>query len=150
MYTSSLFCMYDFNLNDTFYSLRPLNTGVIDIRDISFNDYSLNFNILGFPTLSKFLMLKKSLPVLDLFLEGYKFIGYNIDISTYVRSINFFRTLKTVEYFFNGDNMSLSFSYSSIMNAYDNSIIRNLSASYRGISMDTQMFKSHRYCTLLV
>ena len=35
--------------------------------------------------------------------------------------------------------MSLSFSYSSIMNAYDNSIIRNLSASYRGISMDTQI-----------
>ncbi|WP_157152878.1 hypothetical protein [Brachyspira murdochii] len=141
--TSNLFCIYNFNVNGSFipFNENGLRDDVTDISDISFEDYSMNLSTLGFPMLSTFLIVEKKLPILGIFLELYQFMGYNKDVSTHISYLDFFRTLKTIEYFFvqGSKDLSVSFSYSSTMNVNYNSMIRDLSASYSDLYTDTDI-----------
>ncbi len=141
VFTSNLFCMYNFQLNDTFYGLNFNNDGITDIKDIKYEDYSVNLTTLGFPMLSSLVVVQNKFPVLDILLEFYSFIGYSEEVNTHIDYLNFFRTLKTIEYFFidGNDNISFSFSYSSTMNVCYNSMIRDLSGSYSKFYIDTNI-----------
>ena len=74
VFTSNLFCMYNFNDSGNLIPLKMirLNNYVTDINNISFEDYSLNLSILSFPMLSSFLIAEKKLPILSIFLELYQ------------------------------------------------------------------------------
>lgn len=146
VFTSNLFCMYNFNDNGNLLPLKMirLNNYVTDINNISFEDYSLNLSILSFPMLSSFLIAEKKLPILSIFLELYQFMGYTKEVASHVSHLGFFTTLKTIEYFFvqGSKDVSVSFSYSSTMNVNYNSMLRNLSASYSDRSSSTSMLLS--------
>ena len=77
-------------------------------------------------------------------MELYEFVGYDKNVETLVTHLNFFRTLKTIEWYFldNNKNLSVSFSYSSTMNVNYNSMIRDLSASYSKFYIDTNVLLS--------
>ncbi|PCG18783.1 hypothetical protein KQ44_13740 [Brachyspira sp. G79] len=141
--TSNLFCIYNFNENGSLIPLKMIrvNNYVTDINNISFEDYSPNLSILGFPMLSSFLIAEKKLPILSIFLELYQFMGYTKEVASHVSHLGFFSTLKTIEYFFvqGSKDVSVSFSYSSTMNVNYNSMIRDLSASYSDITSGTSM-----------
>lgn len=141
VFTSNLFCIYNFQVNDSFYGLNSANDGITDIKDITFEDYSINLTTLGFPMYSSLVAVQNKLTILDILLEFYRFIGYSKDVNTHVDYLNFFRTLKTMEYFFVEGNkdISFSFSYSSTMNVYYNSMIRDLSGSYSKFYIDTNI-----------
>lgn len=136
----NLFCMYDFNINNSF--VIPNGNGITDISDIDFEDYSSDLKILDFPMISSLLVLQNTIPIFDIFLDVYRFLGYSDEIRSSVHYLDFFRTLKTIEYFFveGSKNISVSFSYSSTMNIYYNSMIRDLSASYSDFYIDTNVF----------
>lgn len=70
-----------------------------DIETINYNDYSQNLTILGFPMVSATMWLK-DFPILDLVLDVYNFVAYNKNINTFVTYLNFYRTLKSIEYKF--------------------------------------------------
>lgn len=146
VFTSNLFCMYNFNDNGNLIPLKMirLNNYVTDINNISFEDYSLNLSILSFPMLSSFLIAEKKLPILSIFLELYQFMGYTKEVASHVSHLGFFTTLKTIEYFFvqGSKDVSVSFSYSSTMNVNYNSMLRNLSASYSDRSSSASMLLS--------
>ena len=141
IFTSNLFCIYNFQVNDSFYGLNSINDGITDIKDIYFEDYSINLTTLGFPMFSSLVVVQDKLSILDILLEFYRFIGYSKAVNTHVDYLNFFRTLKTIEYFFveGSDSISFSFSYSSTMNVYYNSMIRDLSGSYSKFYIDTNI-----------
>ncbi|WP_240516704.1 hypothetical protein [Brachyspira sp. G79] len=138
-----MFCIYNFNENGSLIPLKMIrvNNYVTDINNISFEDYSPNLSILGFPMLSSFLIAEKKLPILSIFLELYQFMGYTKEVASHVSHLGFFSTLKTIEYFFvqGSKDVSVSFSYSSTMNVNYNSMIRDLSASYSDITSGTSM-----------
>lgn len=146
VFTSNLFCMYNFNDNGNLIPLKMirLNNYVTDINNVSFEDYSLNLSILSFPMLSSFLIAEKKLPILSIFLELYQFMGYTKEVASHVSHLGFFTTLKTIEYFFvqGSKDVSVSFSYSSTMNVNYNSMLRNLSASYSDRSSSASMLLS--------
>ncbi|WP_300753073.1 hypothetical protein [uncultured Brachyspira sp.] len=141
--------MYNFNENGSLIPLNMIrvNNYVTDINNISFEDYSPNLSILGFPMLSSFLIAEKKLPILSIFLELYQFMGYTKEVSSHVSHLGFFTTLKTVEYFFvqGSKDVSVSFSYSSTMNVNYNSMIRDLSASYSDRTSGTSMLFSFNF-----
>ena len=144
IFTCNLYSMYNFNVNESFYLKNNSNGSEVDINDIKFEDYSSNLNILDFPMMSTFLIAQSKLPILSIFYELYNFMGYSKDVRTYISYWNFFRTLKTVEWLFIGDNknISASFTYSSSMNVDYNSMIRDLSASCSRFRMDTNILLS--------
>lgn len=109
------------------------------IESVNYNDYSQNLTILGFPMVSS-AMWFKDLPLLNLVLDIYTFIAYNDNVRTLVTYLNFQRTLKSIEYNFNKSDFSAVFYYSSGMNNYYNSMIRDLS-----ISDGKYYFKTHMY-----
>ncbi|WP_028330103.1 hypothetical protein [Brachyspira alvinipulli] len=148
IFTCSLYSMYNFNVNEAFYGKKNSNPSVVDIDDIKFEDYSMNLSIIDFPMLSTFLIVENKLPILSIFLDLYKFMGYDENVRTYISYWNFFRTLKTIEWYFveDNDNISASFTYSSSMNVNYNSMIRDLSASYSRFRLDTNiLFGIHFY-----
>ena len=141
IFTCSLHSMYNFNVNESFFGKKDSNPSVVDIDDIKFEDYSMNLSIIDFPMLSTFLTVKNKLPILSIILDLYKFMGYDENVRTYISYWNFFRTLKTIEWYFveNNDNISVSFTYSSSMNVDYHSMIRDLSASYSRFRLDTNI-----------
>ena len=138
VFSFNLYSFASINMIDNFYSTTSINDGVIDINDIVFEDYSINLNTLDFPMLSNFFMVKDKFPILSIFYNLYNFIGYDKNIKTSIMYLNFFRTLKTIEW--NVLGVSFSFSYSSSMNIDYNTIIRDLSASYSRFYTDTNIF----------
>ena len=94
---------------------------LIGIETINYNDYSQNLKILSFPMVSS-AMWFKDFPLLDLILDVYVFVAYNKNVNTFVTYLNFYRTLKSIEYRFEKSNFSLVFYYSSTMNNYHNSM----------------------------
>lgn len=142
IFTSNLYCIPSAS-NDNFYKTDSCQKSdvITDINDIVFEDYSYNLIAIGFPTLSTFLMIQSKLPFLSIFQNLYEFIGYSKNVSAYITYLNFFRTLKTIYWYFsdNNKNISVSFTYSSLMNVNYNSMIRDLSASYSKIYADTNI-----------
>ncbi|WP_302272737.1 hypothetical protein [Brachyspira aalborgi] len=117
---------------------------LIGIETINYNDYSQNLKILSFPMVSS-AMWFKDFPILDLILDVYVFVAYNKNVNTFVTYLNFYRTLKSIEYRFEKSNFSLVFYYSSIMNNYYNSMIRDLSISYKEYYFGTHMYLGFNY-----
>ena len=117
---------------------------LIGIETINYNDYSQNLKILSFPMVSS-AMWFKDFPVLDLILDVYVFVAYNKNVNTFVTYLNFYRTLKSIEYRFEKSNFSLVFYYSSTMNNYYNSMIRDLSISYKEYYFGTHMYLGFNY-----
>ena len=144
VFSFNLYCIPSVRVNDNFYRVSSVNDGITDIKDISYEDYSMNLNTIGFPMLSTFFKIEDKLPVLSILLELYEFVGYDKNVETLVTHLNFFRTLKTIEWYFsdNNKNLSVSFSYSSTMNVNYNSMIRDLSASYSKFYIDTNVLLS--------
>ena len=114
------------------------------IETINYNNYSQNLTILGFPMVSS-AMWFKDFPLLDLILDVYVFVAYNKNVNTFVTYLNFYRTLKSIEYRFEKSNFSLVFYYSSTMNNYYNSMIRDLSISYKEYYFGTHMYLGFNY-----
>lgn len=114
------------------------------IETINYNDYSQNLKILSFPMVSS-AMWFKDFPILDLILDVYVFVAYNKNVNTFVTYLNFYRTLKSIEYRFEKSNFSLVFYYSSTMNNYYNSMIRDLSISYKEYYFGTHMYLGFNY-----
>ncbi|TKZ36407.1 hypothetical protein [Brachyspira catarrhinii] len=114
------------------------------IETINYNNYSQNLTILGFPMVSS-AMWFKDFPVLDLILDVYVFVAYNKNVNTFVTYLNFYRTLKSIEYKFGKSNFSAVFYYSSTMNNYYNSMIRDLSISYNKYYFGTDMYLGFNY-----
>ena len=114
------------------------------IETINYNNYSQNLTILGFPMVSS-AMWFKDFPVLDLVLDVYVFIAYNKNVNTFVNYLHFYRTLKSIEYKFSKSNFALAFYYSSGMNNYYNSMIRDLSISYKDYYFGTHMYLGFNY-----
>lgn len=114
------------------------------IETINYNNYSQNLTILGFPMVSS-AMWFKDFPILDLILDVYVFVAYNKNVNTFVTYLNFYRTLKSIEYRFEKSNFSLVFYYSSIMNNYHNSMIRDLSITYSKYYFDTHVYLGFNY-----
>ncbi|WP_300369608.1 hypothetical protein [Brachyspira sp.] len=144
IFSLNLYCIPSVRVDDNIYWANSyINDGVTDIKDIVFEDYSINLNAMGFPMLSTFLNIANIIPILSLFEDLYEFIGYDKNVSTKVDYLNFFRTLKTIEwYFLDNKNISASFTYSSSMNVDYNSMIRDLSASYSSFYIDTNILLS--------
>ena len=117
---------------------------LIGIETINYNDYSQNLKILSFPMVSS-AMWFKDFPLLDLILDVYVFVAYNKNVNTFVTYLNFYRTLKSIEYRFEKSNFSLVFYYSSIMNNYYNSMIRDLSISYNKCYFGTDIYLGVNY-----
>ena len=117
---------------------------LIGIETINYNDYSQNLKILSFPMVSS-AMWFKNFPILDLILDVYVFVAYNKNVNTFVTYLNFYRTLKSIEYRFEKSNFSLIFYYSSTMNNYYNSMIRDLSISYKEYYFGTHMYLGFNY-----
>lgn len=117
---------------------------LIGIETINYNNYSQNLTILGFPMVSS-AMWFKDFPILDLILDVYVFVAYNKNVNTFVTYLNFYRTLKSIEYRFEKSNFSLVFYYSSTMNNYHNSMIRDLSISYKEYYFGTHMYLGFNY-----
>ncbi|WP_245158065.1 hypothetical protein [Brachyspira suanatina] len=136
--------MQNLTVNDSFYGITFANDGITDVNDIVFEDYSINLNTIDFPMLSNFFMIQNKLPIISIFFNLYEFMGYNKSVETSVSYLNFFRTLKTIEWYFldNNKKVSASFSYSSSMNVNYNNMIRNLSASYLQFYTDTNILLS--------
>ena len=114
------------------------------IETINYNNYSQNLTILGFPMVSS-AMWFKDFPLLDLILDVYVFVAYNKNVNTFVTYLNFYRTLKSIEYKFSRSNFSAVFYYSSGMNNYYNSMIRDLSISYNKYYFGTDMYLGFNY-----
>lgn len=114
------------------------------IETINYNNYSQNLTIIGFPMVSS-AMWFKDFPILDLILDVYVFVAYNKNVNTFVTYLNFYRTLKSIEYRFEKSNFSLIFYYSSTMNNYYNSMIRDLSISYKEYYFGTHMYLGFNY-----
>ena len=114
------------------------------IETINYNNYSQNLTILGFPMVSS-AMWFKDFPLLDLILDVYVFVAYNKNVNTFVTYLNFYRTLKSIEYRFEKSNFSLVFYYSSTMNNYYNSMIRDLSITYSKYYFDTHIYLGFNY-----
>lgn len=117
---------------------------LIGIETINYNDYSQNLKILSFPMVSS-AMWFKDFPILDLILDVYVFVAYNKNVNTFVTYLNFYRTLKSIEYRFEKSNFSLVFYYSSTMNNYYNSMIRDLSITYSKYYFDTHVYLGFNY-----
>ena len=117
---------------------------LIGIETINYNDYSQNLKILSF-TMASSAMWFENFPILDLILDVYVFVAYNKNVNTFVTYLNFYRTLKSIEYRFEKSNFSLVFYYSSIMNNYHNSMIRDLSISYKEYYFGTHMYLGFNY-----
>lgn len=114
------------------------------IETINYNNYSKNLTILGFPMVSSAIWFK-DFPILDLVLDVYVFVAYNKNVNTFVTYLNFYRTLKSIEYKFSQSDFSLVFYYSSCMNNYYNSMIRDLSISYKEYYFGTDMYLGFNY-----
>lgn len=114
------------------------------IETINYNNYSQNLTILGFPMVSSAIWFK-DFPILDLVLDVYVFIAYNENVNTFVNYLHFYRTLKSIEYKFSKSNFALAFYYSSGMNNYYNSMIRDLSISYKEYYFGTHMYLGFNY-----
>lgn len=114
------------------------------IETINYNDYSQNLTILSFPMVSA-AMWFKDFPILDLVLDLYTFVAYNEKINTFVTYLNFYRTLKSIEYEFGKSDFSAVFYYSSSMNNYYNSMIRDLSISYNKYYFGTDIYLGINY-----
>lgn len=114
------------------------------IETINYNDYSQNLIILSFPMVSA-AMWFKDFPILDLVLDLYTFVAYNEKINTFVTYLNFYRTLKSIEYEFGKSDFSAVFYYSSGMNNYYNSMIRDLSISYNKYYFGTDIYLGINY-----
>ena len=114
------------------------------IETINYNNYSQNLTILGFPMVSS-AMWFKDFPVLDLVLDVYVFVAYNKNVSTFVTYLNFYRTLKAIEYRFDKSDFSAVFYYSSAMNNYNNSMIRDLSTTYSEYYFGTHLYLGFNY-----
>ncbi|WP_239648930.1 hypothetical protein [Brachyspira hyodysenteriae] len=85
-------------------------------------------------------MVQSKIPILSIFLNLYEFMGYDKNVETSVSYLNFFRTLKTIEWYFLGNRkVSAFFTYSSSMNINYNTMIRDLSASYSRFYTDTNI-----------
>ena len=117
---------------------------LIGIETINYNDYSQNLKILSFPMVSS-AMWFKDFPVLDLILDVYVFVAYNKNVNTFVTYLNFYRTLKSIEYKFGESDFSAVFYYSSGMNNYFNSMIRDLSISYNKCYFGTDIYLGVNY-----
>ena len=117
---------------------------LIGIETINYNNYSQNLTIIGFPMVSS-AMWFKNFPILDLILDVYVFVAYNKNVNTFVTYLNFYRTLKSIEYRFEKSNFSLVFYYSSTMNNYYNSMIRDLSITYSKYYFDTHIYLGFNY-----
>ena len=126
------------------YFMEMEEKELIGIETINYNDYSQNLKILSFPMVSS-AMWFKDFPVLDLILDVYVFVAYNKNVNTFVTYLNFYRTLKSIEYRFEKSNFSLVFYYSSIMNNYHNSMIRDLSITYSKYYFDTHIYLGFNY-----
>lgn len=126
------------------YFMEMEEKELIGIETINYNDYSQNLTILGFPMVSS-AMWFKDFPILDLILDVYVFVAYNKNVNTFVTYLNFYRTLKSIEYRFEKSNFSLVFYYSSTMNNYYNSMIRDLSISYKEYYFGTHMYLGFNY-----
>ena len=114
------------------------------IETINYNNYSQNLTILGFPMVSS-AMWFKNFPILDLILDVYVFVAYNKNVNTFVTYLNFYRTLKSIEYKVGKSNFSSVFYYSSGMNNYYNSMIRDLSISYKEYYFGTDLYLGFNY-----
>ena len=134
--------LYNYYGND-----KLINNEFVDIKYIGYQDYSLVLSIIDFPRLSDFLIFKDKLPILEIFEKLYIFIGYSGMFRAKVEYLNFFKTIKSIEYFFveNNKNLSVSFSYSSYMDVNYNSMIRDLSASCKEIFSDSVILLSLNY-----
>ena len=126
------------------YFMEMEEKELIGIETINYNDYSQNLKILSFPMVSS-AMWFKNFPILDLILDVYVFVAYNKNVNTFVTYLNFYRTLKSIEYRFEKSNFSLVFYYSSIMNNYYNSMIRDLSITYSKYYFDTHIYLGFNY-----
>lgn len=126
------------------YFMEMEEKELIGIETINYNDYSQNLKILSFPMVSS-AMWFKNFPILDLILDVYVFVAYNKNVNTFVTYLNFYRTLKSIEYRFEKSNFSLVFYYSSTMNNYYNSMIRDLSISYKEYYFGTHMYLGFNY-----
>lgn len=126
------------------YFMEMEEKELIGIETINYNDYSQNLKILSFPMVSS-AMWFKDFPILDLILDVYVFVAYNKNVNTFVTYLNFYRTLKSIEYRFEKSNFSLVFYYSSTMNNYYNSMIRDLSITYSKYYFDTHIYLGFNY-----
>lgn len=126
------------------YFMEMEEKELIGIETINYNDYSQNLTIIGFPMVSS-AMWFKDFPILDLILDVYVFVAYNKNVNTFVTYLNFYRTLKSIEYRFEKSNFSLVFYYSSTMNNYYNSMIRDLSITYSKYYFDTHIYLGFNY-----
>ena len=114
------------------------------IETIIYNDYSQNLTILGFPMVSS-AMWFKDFPLLNTVLDIYEFVAYNKNVNTFVTYLNFYRTLKAIEYRFDKSDFSAVFYYSSAMNNYYNSMIRDLSTTYSEYYFGTHLYLGFNY-----
>ncbi|AUJ49053.1 hypothetical protein OFR22_13940 [Brachyspira hyodysenteriae] len=140
IFSFNLYCITSVKISDSFYSITSVNDGITDINDVVFEDYSINLSTIDFPKLSTFFMVQSKIPILSIFLNLYEFMGYDKNVETSVSYLNFFRTLKTIEWYFLGNRkVSAFFTYSSSMNINYNTMIRDLSASYSRFYTDTNI-----------
>ena len=114
------------------------------IETINYNNYSQNLTILGFPMVSS-AMWFKNFPLLNTVLDIYEFVAYNKNVNTFVTYLNFYRTLKAIEYRFDKSDFSAVFYYSSAMNNYYNSMIRDLSTTYSEYYFGTHLYLGFNY-----
>ena len=114
------------------------------IETINYNNYSQNLTILGFPMVSS-AMWFKNFPLLNTVLDIYEFVAYNKNVNTFVTYLNFYRTLKAIEYRFDKSDFSAVFYYSSTMNNYYNSMIRDLSTTYSEYYFGTHLYLGFNY-----
>ena len=114
------------------------------IETINYNNYSQNLTILGFPMVSS-AMWFKDFPLLNTVLDIYEFVAYNKNVNTFVTYLNFYRTLKAIEYRFDKSDFSAVFYYSSTMNNYYNSMIRDLSTTYSEYYFGTHLYLGFNY-----